>query len=510
MASIKKDQNTLRSLIAQNKAKEAEKFLSDSVLKKNSAEQLLYLMEAGMISYRNAEYDQAMKLFQQAIDVYEMQYKKLTEMLKSAIVQQTGNDFQGRPFELSYLYYFATLSAYQEYLKTNKQNLLFSARSYLLLWDNYLKSLAEHQSYYTNDYYARFFAALMHETIGGRSDQEIALQLYQDADQLFNQEIDDATHHNLSSSSSSPLTNEFSETFKNNFHDVVVHRILRLASILRSAEISKWVEQYEKKYHKKFTLLDHVKKSPNASDQLGSVTFLSHEGLIPELKADVIDLNINHAKNDPSATGEVHNFADDANFSLFAYQVLGLKGAIYGLASLKFEVPLVEYHLPQEFSKQQIKVFDAQGNVAGSCNLELIQSLGSWSQRSNAAERSSRLLTTGARFAAKHVAAMIGAYALYKSMTVGLKKGESSGFATLSAMASYFGAAELISLSEKADTRYWSTLPSDIYSCSIELPKGVYSSQVVSAHAESSTSFSFPNWQLDAGATKIFPVMDQF
>mgnify|MGYP000293528267 CR=1 FL=1 len=77
------------------------------------------------------------------------------------------------------------------------------------------------------------------------------------------------------------------------------------------------------------------------------------------------------------------------------------------------------------------------------------------------------------RSVTKHATAIAASFATYKALGGG-KSGNDNFLAKNAALIQYVGAAKLIEESEKADTRYWSTLPNEIRLIDLELIPGHY------------------------------------
>ena len=76
----------------------------------------------------------------------------------------------------------------------------------------------------------------------------------------------------------------------------------------------------------------------------------------------------------------------------------------------------------------------------------------------------------GMRLSTKYVSAIIASYATY----AGLRQKLGAGLAKAIAVAQFAMASKMIQESEKADIRYWSTLPNDVRLASFHLPPGQY------------------------------------
>lgn len=82
---------------------------------------------------------------------------------------------------------------------------------------------------------------------------------------------------------------------------------------------------------------------------------------------------------------------------------------------------------------------------------------------------------TGFRLAAKHATAIAASFATYRALGGGNRGQNNNDFlARNAAVLQYIGAAKAIEESEKADTRFWSTLPNEIRLVDLDLNPGLY------------------------------------
>ncbi|MBF0208560.1 MAG: hypothetical protein HQK53_16920, partial [Oligoflexia bacterium] len=120
-------------------------------------------------------------------------------------------------------------------------------------------------------------------------------------------------------------------------------------------------------------------------------------------------------------------------------------------------------HLLLEIFKQNT------GELIKSVPLALLQPLGDIAEEAVSEDAAARYLKTGVRVGLKHIGAILAAYATYKAIV-----NKSDFFAKSAALLQYTGSTKLIALTEKADTRYWSTLPKDIRMGQTFIPSGEY------------------------------------
>ena len=90
----------------------------------------------------------------------------------------------------------------------------------------------------------------------------------------------------------------------------------------------------------------------------------------------------------------------------------------------------------------------------------------------------------GTRLVTKYATAIAASYATYRTLGGTGKHGDNNFLAKNAAVIQFIGASKAIEASEKADTRYWSTLPNEIRLIDLELPAGHYHLEVVSSPTE--------------------------
>ena len=112
--------------------------------------------------------------------------------------------------------------------------------------------------------------------------------------------------------------------------------------------------------------------------------------------------------------------------------------------------------------------------------LALVNPLGDIAEEALTERALAKYFTLGSRLAIKHITAIAAAYSTYQ-MTGG---GIGQDFAKLVALAEYFALVKLIENSERADVRYWSTLPQEIRLRNLTLLPGQYRLKVVQGAQE--------------------------
>lgn len=530
-----KEQTKIRDLLNEKKYTAALEVLEKSKLKEEKSDQVLYLMELGSLYFYQGNFTQAALSWQKALELISAQYTKISQVTMSTVVSDTLKDFTPKDYEISYLYYHQALAFYFQYLKTQDRNFLLQARASIVAWDVFLQNIKidkKFKNLYFDDFYARFFAGLIHESLAERSDLQIAYQLYKDAYQLFLLQAPSYVRFSNSHEQSFTYADELMKTVqsKENWREklkalslknskltnpnfqktrqLLASKILHLAKSIRKNELKKLQAEYDIKM--------------DTADY--NAIIMTHSGWMSPLVAKKIRLSISAASKDASTSQAVLTAVAQAGFLVFAAKVLGnssnsnnssapaVNYSIYGTgdfteltagaASLEFELPSVTVPNVQTTQKISLTVQNLNKNLES--ELIPVQSFDDVIFQTTERQKALDLFLKGSRFAAKHITAMIGAYGIYKSMTA--KNANNEGFAKLAAMASYMGAAKLISVSEHADVRFWSLLPSTVSFAPVTLPSKSESLQITLPDGHTQ-DFKVSKAALEAKQLQIIPVL---
>ena len=159
--------------------------------------------------------------------------------------------------------------------------------------------------------------------------------------------------------------------------------------------------------------------------------------------------------------------ADRRGFSAFVRKTLHISGN--AKPAINLELPYIapaKSPVPWQLvlkNKQGIKIKETSPAMGGPLSAIAHQTLKN--------QMSSIKSKTGLRVAGKHLTALAGSYLSYKSS---LKKGQGEAFASTMASATYTLASIGIDQSERADLRYWATLPDNIWISSLRVKPGEY------------------------------------
>ena len=205
------------------------------------------------------------------------------------------------------------------------------------------------------------------------------------------------------------------------------------------------------------------------------ITIVLEQGIIAEKVADKSFYGLDFLAKDPM-------------ISLFAADVLGLLptpntynpgGAFLGMAvantalrtvGVGFELPKILNNNPP--IDLTIVVSDKKNTEVIKKVIPLVNPLGDIAEEAVYEASAWTYARVGFRLAAKHASAITASFATYRALGGG-KEGNNF-FAKNAAVIQYIGASKIIEESEKADTRYWSTLPNEIRLIDFELPPGIY------------------------------------
>ncbi|MDH4468101.1 MAG: hypothetical protein QE271_08585 [Bacteriovoracaceae bacterium] len=456
-----------------------------------SKNQLLFYMEQSQVKSAASDFAGAALSTRHGLATLDQLYTKFSDVIgKNALSDQVG-DFWGAPYEQSYFYFLSAynfMRLYQSKLqnkdKEGARSDLFSARASVVAWDAYFREKRnddELKGIYFADYFQKFYGAHVHEVLGTTTDIQIAQKLYHEALLIFE----------IQAPSMRAFNSKF-ETYTQKLVKVLdkssnVPTLEKMHDLVLSATKEDRVptEKYQatQKYLKQF--VSTKKQKPRKH-------FLFLEGVIAPKRAKVIDLSLNAALNSGSPSQAVISVLANAAFLVFASRVLNVNStpsdqfphptnvyvdlqvatSLSQILSLKFEMPEVIYQPP--LKKYRLRL--SNGNKKWERELNLLLPVGEQSYQEVQRDQALRYTKTAVRFALKQAAAMAASFTLYQTM----KSNESQApFAGAAALGTYLSSSYAIGLTEKADTRYWSTIPNHIYSIDLEIPDGIYQAEVL-------------------------------
>ncbi|MFZ4712121.1 MAG: hypothetical protein ACOYL6_00280 [Bacteriovoracaceae bacterium] len=488
---------------------------------------LLLRMERGNIEFtRNHPY-QSNLIFSDAIELSRKLFtEKFSQIATTGVANDNFKDFYGEKFERSLLYFYASLTSMNlcqdgkresyttrdgqdrnvvetivpEYvLRPDEVRLARqAARAQILSWDSFLTNIKNDnwgKNVFKNDILAKVYGAFVHESMNTNQDDQIALQLYKDARDLLSKNFNIYPSFNVKAK-------EFGDEFKKFTSQPEV-------DVKKYIEPTAWSKQLD-------NYLDDKVKALTKREKKSNFKFVLQEGLIAEKVPFKVNIGLKGAMEQTDDAGTKKSIASfgSAVLAVFAANKLGLMspnntfGQNYlgvqvaslavNEAGIEFEIPkVVEKPVTQSFS---LVVKNDKGAQVFERNLVLVSPLSDIAYASVKEDAISRVTKTGVRVAVKHVAAIAAAFGTYQMMG----GGNHEFLAKTAAVASYIGASKLIAASEKADTRYWSTLPHTIRVADAILAPGHYSAEIIMKEGTNSIATKIPDFDIqDSKETKI-------
>lgn len=547
----RKEQNEIRTLFEKKLYKEARESLDNSTLKKEERNRLLFLMERGRILFAEQKYSVASDTFQAANDLVDKLYtKKVTQELLSATFNDTKENYYGSILERSMLYYYLALSnlkvfesgmLHKEILKDGKatwseeklntndrRNHLFRARAAVVAWNGFFEEIRrvnKETTLYQADLNGKLFAAAVHELVGDRSDLNIALQLYKDALGIlkiqgpsykqFNakfKEYSKNIYESLDKGKVDPkqqwveLTPEYQK-----LEDYIQFKILSMTKKLRSREYKKTVGQ--------------IKPTKNALEMVNTdanpnTIFVIEKSVVVPMEAEEFDYSINSAVENME-NGPTKALVEGIGLpvlTLFAMGPLGLgfvgqTGNTYiytqhnlGTQVMRhigigFEMPVVK-DIPT-FKSMELQFYQGSGDkkkLVKSVPLVISGPVDDLAMQAASERAAASFTKVGVRVAVKHIAAIAAAFQTYNTM----KKQSGEFVAKAFAYTQYMASSKAIASSEKADIRYWSTLPGQIRQVSLSLPPGEYEAVCVTGDEKKKSEKSLGKVNISENSRNFF------
>ena len=514
-----KERQQLRQIVRSGDYDQAVDYLDSIDAYKEEKSRLLYLMERGLIEFRRGQFLNATIFLQKASEVHDhLSYVSIKDGIKSTLVNETKRKYVGEVFEGGLIHFYRAFSFYQLYqLKKVKayagdetipareeatispqeaRSYLQKARAEVVGWNSYLEKVKHNRlgkSVFKQDMLQHVFGGFIHEQMKTSADRQIALLLYKKAL--------DVLHKNYNSYS---LYNKQNKKFIKDFK--------KLPNLSRSEVEKKYIVQTkEHKNLKNFLLMKILSLSkasgkreykkaistyrPSKSVIKAAMKTVRSNVLVFEFdkmiakkapKTEYYSLERALGGNSSSENKRAVARVGASAIMLFASAKLGLLpppqhyspvGAEVGIrlglaagrgAAVSFDVPKI-YKSPKPISSQHLHL---TGNNIKSRKIPFpvvapITEIAEQAVREGAMNRAIR---QGARLAWKHLLAITTCMATYDAM----KKKNNEFVAKQAAVFQYFALVGLIKETEKADTRYWSTLPNVIRMTHLELPPGTY------------------------------------
>lgn len=468
----REDRLELRNFFQVGAYDQGLQFLEKSKFYQDKDERLLALMERGMLLHSKGEWEKSSQVLDEARSLSTQLYTiSLSKKAEKTLLNDNYDQFYGEIYERSLLHFYLSLNAILNYQKTQKRDDLFRARAEVLAWDSFLSSIKEDRlgkSVYKNDLLLKIYGAKIHEMVGTREDRQIALQLFKDARDVI-----------FKNYNTYPSFNKNYKEFKKDFESLS----------------SKSIEEVKKNYisesdHQK-NILDYINENINrlskkegknhSKEGKTSVTVILEKGMIAEKVAEKSFYGLDFLAKEPL----VAFFAADVLGLLPAAHSYNPGGAFMGVfvASAALQSVGVGFELPKVLNtnspgKQTLIVFDKNNKEVLTKDISLVNPLSDIAEEAIYEASAWNYARVGIRLATKHATAIAASFATYKALGGG-KNSNENFLAKNAAVIQYVGAAKLIEESEKADTRYWSTLPNEIRLVDLLLAPGHYRLELI-------------------------------
>ncbi len=466
----RKETAALRSFIKARDFQKAQDLVTGDKFINDENSLLLKYLEQGTVFNLNGNLYQSLKAFEKAKELSDKLFTvSLSKKVTSAITNDNYDNYYGEKYERSMIRFYLSLNHLLLYIKgeyeaykiketidkkvvekevaakilddKEKRFHLMAARSILIEWnsllDNY-KSTTGGVVTYKDDLLAKVFGAFVHEQFFSRDDNRVALDLYKEAKNVLLKNFNILKTYNLKAS-------KFKKDYAN-LYKLPLEKVEK--DYVERTEYSKTLLSY---------LDDKIKQL--SKSQNDNVFVLLEDNLITPKSVSKIDVPL------PMGTVSVVT-GGKLSFAAFVAHMLSIPSG----KPLKFyfEVPSIPFRSINDQYDLVVKTKD--GKVVESVKTAIVNPLGDLAYLTLDEKKTSLYAKAGARVATKHVTALIAAYAIYKTQAK-----NSEFFALAAASLSYAAANKGIEASERADIRYWSSLPMDYQVASFRLPKGEYS-----------------------------------
>jgi hypothetical protein len=469
------ERRELRSFYFSGAYEQGLQFLEKSKFYQSKDELLLALMEKGMLLHAKGDLESSSLALEQARALSSELYTvSLSKKVEKSLLNDNFDIFYGEIYERSMLHFYLSLNSILSFQKTGKREDLFKARAEVLAWDSFLNSIKEDRlgkSVYKNDLLLKIYGAKIHEMVGTREDRQIALLLYKEASDVI-----------LKNYNSYPTFNLQYLDFKKDFEKL---KDLDISEVKKKYIVESDIQKSINDYLTKNILRLSKDAHKTTKEEKTQVTLVIEKGMIAEKVEDKSYYSLDFLSKEPA-------------LALFVADVLGLLpnpntynpgGAFLGIAvassalnsiGVGFELPKIINNIPPK--EMKLVVLDINNKEVLSAPVPLINPLGDIAEEAVYEASNWAYARVGFRLAAKHATAIGASFATYKAFGGGRK--ENNFLAKNAALIQYIGAAKIIEESEKADTRFWSTLPNEIRLVDLELVPGDYHLEIISGTNE--------------------------
>ncbi|OIQ19005.1 MAG: hypothetical protein BM556_06895 [Bacteriovorax sp. MedPE-SWde] len=495
----RKSHEKLRGLVKSQKLSDAEQFVKSDKFFPEKESRLLKYLETGMIQHLNGNYYQSLKTFDKAKELSDKLFTvSISKKLKSAVGNSNLDNYYGEKYERSMIRFYQVLNHYALYYtgnyeqydivtknekgeKVNKKTIpakkltakqrrfhLSGSKNVLIEWnsllDNY-KSTSGGQVTYKDDLLAKVFGAFIHEQMGTRHDDKVALNLYREARKVLFRNFNILETYNKKS-----------KKFKSDFKKLpnMSKKKVELNYVAKT-RFYKSLDTY---------LADKVKALKKGKKS--NVFVLIENGFVTPKKVKKFEFPIPTDSIPASVTNA-------SGFMGFAGKVL--KAGKDSIPKIYFEMPEIPYEPVTGEHKILVK---SKGKVVAEKGFAVVNPLSNLATMTLSEDVLGLYAKVGARVAVKHVAALATSYMIYES-----NKSKGDFIAMTLASASYAAANKGIEMSEKADLRVWSTLPHNFRLTSLKLPAGQYDVFLVENNGKKDSEKQLGTLNVDAKKTSL-------
>ncbi len=463
----REERKELRNFFQTGAYDQGLQYIDKSKFYQDKDEKLLALMEKGMLLHAKGDYEKSSQVLDEARALSDQLYTvSVSKKTEKVLLNDNYDIFYGEMYERSFLRFYLSLNAILNYQKTKSRDDLFRARAEVVGWDSFLASVKEDRlgkSVYKNDLLLKLYGAKIHEIVGTPEDRQIALQLYKDARDVL-----------LKNYNTYPSFNSRYKDFKSDFSKLASMNISEVKKkYITETELQKNIQEYISANIERLSKKETKKIMKDIKTPL---TLVLEKGMIAEKIADKSSYSLDFLSKEPVV-------------ALFVADVLGLMpspnsynpgGAFGGIvvASLALKNVGISFELPKILNttpplKQTLVVLDKNNKEILTKEIPLVDPMGDIAEEAVFESSAWTYTRTGVRLATKHAAAIAASFATYKALGGG-KKGDNNFLAKNAAVIQYIGASKAIEESEKADTRFWSTLPNEIRLIDLDLNPGTY------------------------------------
>ena len=307
-----------------------------------------------------------------------------------------------------------------------------ASRSNIIEWDSLLKSYKNEtpgQAIYKDDILAKIWGAFIHSEFETSGDKQIALQLYNDADNTL------LKYYNMY-----PIFNKKSNKFEKNFEKLPQ---------LSYAELQKtYIENTE--YSNELKEFIERNRSILQKDKKDNVVIIVKDNLISPKSVKTYEIPF-----------PITSFGPEGS-ALYEFARIAMTTK-EGMPYIVIEFP--EIKNIENINNYKMIIRDTDGNEVAETNLTMIQPLSDIAKQTLDEKALAIRSAIIARITTKYVAAIASSYALYS---------QGDDISKIAALATFKAASVTINKTSMADIRYWSTLFSNMQMGGARIQNGQY------------------------------------